>query len=107
MLIDSGLPKLFWGYALETAAYLHCRSPAAGLEGKTPYEKLLSRKMDPSMFYLFGCVAYALIPQGEAVRKIRLKGMQGNHDRLRPTQEGLPPNGLEHSHHLPQPTCTF
>ena len=63
MLIDFGLPKSFWGYALETAAYLHCRSPAAGLKGRTPYEKLFNCKVDPSMFRPFGCVAYALVPK--------------------------------------------
>jgi hypothetical protein len=63
MLVDSGLPKSFWGYALETAAYMHCRSPASGLKRKTPYEKLFSRKVDPSMFRPFGRVAYALIPK--------------------------------------------
>jgi hypothetical protein len=73
MLIDSGLPKSFWGYALETAAYLHCRSPASGLKGKAPYEKLFSRIVDPSMFRPFGCVSYTLIPKDKRSGKFDSK----------------------------------
>ena len=76
MLIDSGLPKSFWGYALQTAAYLHCRSPASGLKGKTPYEKLFGCTVDPSMFRPFDCVAYAHIPKDKHSGKFDSKAQK-------------------------------
>ncbi len=81
MLIDSGLPRSFWGEAMVTAAYMISRSPAAGLKGVTPYEALFGRRVDPSMFRTFGCIAYALIPKdqrngkfGDKARKCVLLG---------------------------------
>ena len=51
MLIEFSLSKSFWGYGLQTAAYLHCRSTASGIEGKTPYKKLFGCKVDHQCFY--------------------------------------------------------
>ncbi|EGN90990.1 hypothetical protein SERLA73DRAFT_43314, partial [Serpula lacrymans var. lacrymans S7.3] len=53
----------FWVDAMQTAAYITARSPASGLHGKTPYEILFKRRVDPTLFRPFGCQAYALIPK--------------------------------------------
>lgn len=76
MLIESGLPKSFWADAMQTAAYVMCRSPAKGLKGRTPYQTLFGeqRKIDTSFFHPFGCPAYALIPKDQRKGKFAPKG---------------------------------
>ena len=61
MLIDSKLPKSFWGEAFHTATYLIAWSPAAGLKGKTQYKVLTGRRVDPTFFWPFGCIEFALV----------------------------------------------
>lgn len=73
MLIESGLPKSFWAEAMATATYLIARSPAAGLKGKTPYETLFKRRVDPTFFHPFGCPTYALVPKDKRVGKFGSK----------------------------------
>ncbi|EGN91151.1 hypothetical protein SERLA73DRAFT_43160, partial [Serpula lacrymans var. lacrymans S7.3] len=74
MLHDSKLPKLFWVDAMQTAAYITARSPASGLHGKTPYEILFKRRVDPTLFRPFGCQAYALILKDKRQGKFYSKG---------------------------------
>ncbi|EGO24935.1 hypothetical protein SERLADRAFT_340132, partial [Serpula lacrymans var. lacrymans S7.9] len=74
MLHDSKLPKSFWVDAMQTAAYITARSPASGLHGKTPYEILFKRRVDPTLFRPFGCQAYALIPKDKRQGKFYSKG---------------------------------
>jgi Reverse transcriptase (RNA-dependent DNA polymerase)/Pol polyprotein, beta-barrel domain/gag-polypeptide of LTR copia-type/Integrase core domain/GAG-pre-integrase domain len=74
MLIESNLPKLFWAEAMLTACYLIGRSPASGIHGKSPYERLFKRKVDCTFFRPFGCVAYALIPKEKRIGKFGKKG---------------------------------
>ena len=38
MLLEANLPESFWAEAVNTAMYLHNRSPKWSLEGKMPYE---------------------------------------------------------------------
>ncbi|KAJ3527698.1 hypothetical protein NMY22_g9685 [Coprinellus aureogranulatus] len=63
MLIDSGLPKTYWTEAMTMAAHIIARTPAAGIGGDIPYERMFKRKVDPTTLRPFGCVAYALIPK--------------------------------------------
>ncbi|EGO03173.1 hypothetical protein SERLA73DRAFT_41898, partial [Serpula lacrymans var. lacrymans S7.3] len=48
--------------------------PASGLHGKTPYEILCKRRVDPTLFRPFGCQAYPLIPKDKRQRKFYSKG---------------------------------
>lgn len=68
MLIDSGLPKTYWSHAFRTASYLIARSPASGIKGQTPFEKLTGRKVDISGLRPFGCRAYSLIPKDQRTK---------------------------------------
>ena len=61
MLIDSKLPKSFWGEAFHTATYLIAWSPATGLKRKTQYKVLTGRRVDPTFFWPFGCIEFALV----------------------------------------------
>ena len=63
MLIDSKLPRTYWSYAYQMATYLIARSPASGIDGRTPYEELTGQKVDASHLRPFGCRAYSLVPK--------------------------------------------
>jgi transposase InsO family protein len=63
MLIDSKLPRTYWSEAMMTAVHLIARTPAAGLNGETPQERMFGAKVDPLVLRPFGCTAYALIPK--------------------------------------------
>ena len=66
MLSHAGLPKSFWAEAIATAAYIRNRMPTAAIrENKTPYEKWYGRKPDVSNLRVFGCMAYAHIPESQ------------------------------------------
>ena len=69
MLLDSRLPDKFWAEAINTAAYLHGRSPSRPLCNKTPYEVLQNKKPEISHLRRFGCAAYKLIPEEQRVGK--------------------------------------
>ena len=51
------LPLLFWGYALETAAFMLNRAPSKPIE-TTPYELWFSKKPKLSFLKVWGCDAY-------------------------------------------------
>lgn len=63
MLFDADLPKEYWGEAVATAVYLINRSPATGIEGKTPEEVWSGHKPDLKHLKVFGCRAMAQIPK--------------------------------------------
>lgn len=63
LLFGSDLPKLFWGLAATTAAYLHNRIPNVNMDGKTPQELLLREKPLVGHLRVFGSWAFVHIPQ--------------------------------------------
>ena len=65
MLLQAKLPQKFSVEALNTAVYLHNRSPTKALKGKTPYEAWTGSKADVTHLRSFGCTAYAHIPQAD------------------------------------------
>lgn len=69
LLQDSLLPSEFWAEAVQTATYLHARSPTRANTGKTPYELLYS--YPPNLLHLrrFGCLVYKLIPKPQRGEK--------------------------------------
>jgi hypothetical protein len=74
MLIESELLKTYWAEAMATAVHIIAQSPATGLKGDTPFEKMFGRRIDPSIFHPFGCCAYALIPKDKRTGKFGPKG---------------------------------
>lgn len=69
MLLDSRLPDKFWAEAINTAAYLHNRSPSRPLSNMTPYEVLQNNKPEISHFRRFGSAAFKLIPEEQCAGK--------------------------------------
>jgi len=72
MLLEAHLPESFWAEAVNTAVYLHNRSPTRSLEGMTPYEAWNGVKPDLSNIRTFGCDTYMHVPE-EARTKLESK----------------------------------
>ena len=62
MLEYKSLDKKLWGVAVQTAAYLVNRSPAAAI-GKTPYELWNKQKPNVANLKVFGSDAFVHIPK--------------------------------------------
>ena len=71
MMAQAGLSDKYWAEAVVTGAYLQNRVPTRSFKEKTtPFEKWYGKKPDLSHLRVFGCIAYAHIP--EANRKDKL-----------------------------------
>ena len=63
MIAHAGLPDSYWAEAVATAAYIRNRSPTKTFkEPGTPYERWYKRRPNVGHLRVFGCVAYAHIP---------------------------------------------
>ena len=66
MIAHAGLSNIFWAKAIFKASYVRNRLPTTALkERETPYERWYGRKLDVSHFRVFGCMAYAHMPDCE------------------------------------------
>ena len=65
MLLHASLPQQFWAEAVNTAVYLHNRSPTVALKDKTPYECWYSSKPNVSNLRVFGCLSFVHTPDGK------------------------------------------
>ena len=78
MLLEARLPESFWAEAVNTAVYLHNRSPTRYLNNMTPYEAWNSVKPDLSHIKVFGCDAYLFVPN-EKRGKLQAKSQKCTH----------------------------
>ena len=63
MIAHAGLPNSYCTEAIATAAYIRNRTPTTAIkENVTPYEKWYGRKPIVTHLKVFGCVAYAHMP---------------------------------------------
>jgi hypothetical protein len=69
MLNDSRLPKYFWSYAYNTAAYLHNRIPNSRVD-TSPLQKLYKRVPSPNSVYSFGARAIVHVPKEQRQGKL-------------------------------------
>ena len=60
MLTHEGLPDRYWAEAVATAAYVRNRTPTTTV--KTPYEMWYGKRPNIQHLRLFGCIAYAHVP---------------------------------------------
>ena len=73
MIAHAGLSNIFWAEAISAAAYVRNRLPTTTLkEREIPYERWYGRKPNVSHFRVFGCMAYAHVPDCER-RKLDTK----------------------------------
>lgn len=63
LLADSGLPKPYWGEAINTAIYLKNRSPTVAVKGALPEELWTGSKVNLQHLKVFGCRTYSHIPK--------------------------------------------
>jgi hypothetical protein len=74
MILAQGLEFEFWGEAVNTAVYIKNRCPTKALDSKTPQEAWSGRKPDVSDLRVFGCKAFAHVPD-EKRTKLESKSM--------------------------------
>lgn len=60
LLTDANLPRSYWPYAFQTAAYLINRMPTATLNNQTPFEKLFNQTPNYIKLKQFGCLCFPL-----------------------------------------------
>jgi hypothetical protein len=65
MITSKDIPKRFWPEAVNWANYVLNRSPAAALVDVTPEEAWSSTKPSVKHFRIFGCIAYAHVPDAQ------------------------------------------
>ena len=66
MITHTGLTNPYWAEAVATAAYLRNRTTTSALQtNATHYELWYGRKPDISHLRVFGCIAYAHVPDSE------------------------------------------
>ena len=62
MLQSKELSNMYWAEAIRTSVYILNRCPTYSLDGITPYEGWYGKKPNVKHFQVFGCLAYAHIP---------------------------------------------
>ena len=66
MIAHAGLPNSYWAEAIATAAYIRNRMPTTAIKkNATPYEKWYGKKPNVTHLKVFGCTAYAHIPDSQ------------------------------------------
>ncbi|OQV11365.1 Integrase core domain-containing protein isoform 2 [Cladophialophora immunda] len=60
---DSGLPEVLWENLLQTAAYLHNRSPNRSIGWITPFERFNGKRPDLSHLRIVGSRVYVHVPK--------------------------------------------
>jgi len=76
MLSHAGLPNSYWADAIATAVYIKNRTSTSAFKAKkkkmTPYEKWYGKRPNVGHLRVFGCRAFAHIPD-EYRRKLDQK----------------------------------
>lgn len=75
MIFEANLPKMFWGEAVLTAAYISNRLPNSSIDNEVPYFLKYREHPDLKNMRVFGCDAYALIPSSQR-KKLDEKSMK-------------------------------
>ena len=63
ILTKSGVPKNFWPEAVNWSVHILNRSPTLAVKNMTPEEAWSGRKPTVDHFKIFGCIAYAHVPE--------------------------------------------
>lgn len=63
MLQAKGVPRIYWGECIRTAAYFHNKTPSSAISNKTLYEMLHKKVPDVGHLQVFGCVCYVHLPE--------------------------------------------
>jgi hypothetical protein len=74
MILAQGLELEFWGTMVNTLMYIKNRCPTKAFDSKTPQEAWSDRKLDVSHLKVFGCKAFAHVPD-EKRTELKSKSM--------------------------------
>ena len=83
MLLDSGLEKCFWNFAVEYCAFVRNRLPCNS-HGQTPFEAVFGQKPDVSKMHIFGESCYELKTPAEVTGKMDAKSKFGTFVGIEP-----------------------
>ena len=73
-MAHTGLSEKYWAEAVEIASFIRNRTPTSTLDGnKTPLETWSGRKPDVSNMKVFGCIAYAHVPDTLDQKDVKLR----------------------------------
>ena len=62
MLNGKNIPNKYWGEVVACSVHILNHAPTKSLKDKSPFEAWTGKKLDISYFHVFGCVAYAHVP---------------------------------------------
>jgi hypothetical protein len=62
MLVKKGIPKTFWPEAVNWSVHILNRSPTLPLKNIMPQEARSKVRPSVNHFRIFGCIAYAYVP---------------------------------------------
>ena len=65
MLVESGLQRKYWGYAVKYAAKVSNVTPTSALNGLMPYEMYYGRPPKITMYHTFGCLCFCQVPKDQ------------------------------------------
>lgn len=83
LLIDSGLPKMLWSYAIMISCYIRNRCYSNRLS-KTPFEALTGKKPDFEKMQIFGQTCFALQQNTKKLDARAKKGIFVGYDKESP-----------------------
>jgi hypothetical protein len=70
MILAQGLELEFWGEAMSTVVYIKNQCPSKALDSKTPQEAWSGRKPNVSHLRVFGCKAFAHVPDEKRAKLV-------------------------------------
>ena len=65
MLVESGLQRKYWGYAVKYAAKVSNVTPTSVLNGLMPYEMYYGCPPKITMYHTFGCLCFHQVPKDQ------------------------------------------
>ena len=65
MIAHAGLSDKYWAKAFATAVYIQNRTPTTAVKNNTTHEQWYERKPNIGHLKVFGCIAYAHIPDNK------------------------------------------
>ncbi len=83
LLIESGLPKFLWTYAVMASAYIRNRCYNLRIK-KTPFEAFAGKKPNISNMHIFGSVCYAYVQQKKKLDARSEDGIFVGYDKSSP-----------------------
>jgi hypothetical protein len=76
MMAHAHAPSGFWGECVHNANFTNNRLPTTSLKGRSPYEARTGKLPDASKLRVFGCLAWAIVPDTQLRKYVRDKAIK-------------------------------